>query len=47
LNELLGTTSPEFRAMLPRYAENTVIKLRNFMHTGEYRHDLPGVIPLD
>lgn len=43
LNELLGTASADFREMLPTYAANTFVKLRHFLDTGEFRHDLPGV----
>lgn len=46
LNELLGTASADFQAMLPTYVANAELKLRHFLDTGQYRHDLPGVVPL-
>ena len=46
LNELLGTASADFREMLPQYAANTFVKLRHYLDHGEFRHDLPGVVPL-
>jgi Ser/Thr protein kinase RdoA (MazF antagonist) len=46
LNELVGTASADFREALPAYADNTFVKLRHFLDTGEFRHDLPGVVPL-
>ena len=32
--------------MLPRYLANTVVKLRAYLDTGVYRHDVPGVEPI-
>jgi Ser/Thr protein kinase RdoA (MazF antagonist) len=46
LNELLGTSSADFRDMLPTYAANTFVKLRHYLDHGEFRHDLPGVVRL-
>lgn len=43
LNDVLVNTTAEIRAMQPRYVRNSVLKLRHFLETGEYRHDLPGV----
>jgi Ser/Thr protein kinase RdoA (MazF antagonist) len=43
LNDLLVTENAEMQAVLPRYAANTEIKLRHYLDTGEFRHDLPGV----
>jgi Ser/Thr protein kinase RdoA (MazF antagonist) len=46
LNDLLVTENAEMRAVLPRYAANTEVKLRHYLHAGEFRHDLPGVVKL-
>jgi len=46
VDEVLSTKSADFVAMLPRYLENSVIKQRHFLDTGEWRHDLPGIVPL-
>ena len=46
LNDVVVTTVPEWRAMLPRYLANTVVKLRAYLDTGVYRHDVPGVEPI-
>jgi Ser/Thr protein kinase RdoA (MazF antagonist) len=46
LNDLLVTETAEFRAILPRYAANTALKLQHYLDAGEWRHDLPGVVPL-
>jgi Ser/Thr protein kinase RdoA (MazF antagonist) len=47
LNDLLTTLHSEHRALLPRYIANTEIKLRAFLDTGIYRHDVDGVVPLE
>ena len=44
LNDLFSTTTAEIRALLPRYLPNTVTKLRHFLESGTYRHDLPGLL---
>jgi Ser/Thr protein kinase RdoA (MazF antagonist) len=46
VDELLRTQSADFAAMLPRYMENSLIKQRHFLDTGQWRHDLPGVVSL-
>lgn len=46
LNELCGTQTADFRAFLPAFLDNTVLKLRAFLDTGVYRHDTPGVVPI-
>lgn len=46
LDELLGTESADFRAQLPTYVANTVLKQRRFLRTGVFRHDVKGVVPL-
>jgi Ser/Thr protein kinase RdoA (MazF antagonist) len=46
LNDLLVTTNAEHRAIIPNFIRNTVVKLRNFLDTGMYRHDLDGLLPL-
>lgn len=47
LNDLLVTTNAEHRAIIPNFTRNTVRKLRNFLDTGVYRHDLEGLLPLN
>jgi len=45
LNDLLVTTNAEHRAIIPNFTHNTVVKLRNFLDTGVYRHDLDASWP--
>jgi Ser/Thr protein kinase RdoA (MazF antagonist) len=47
LNDLLATTNAEHRELVPRYAKNTVLKIRNWLDTGTFRHDVEGLLPLD
>lgn len=47
LNSLLDHTAPDLQAMLPRYTANSVAKLRAYLDTGIYRHDIDGLIPAD
>ena len=47
LNDLLATTNAEHRQLVPRYAANTVLKIRHWLDAGEFRHDVDGVQPLD
>ena len=47
LNDVVTTTNAEFLAMLPRYVPNSITKLRAYLDTGVYRHDVPGLIPAD
>jgi len=46
VDELLRTQSADFAALLPRFLDNSVIKQRHFLDTGQWRHDLPGVVAL-
>jgi Ser/Thr protein kinase RdoA (MazF antagonist) len=46
VDEVLRTNSADFVAMLPRFLENSAIKQRHFLDTGQWRHDLPGVVLL-
>jgi Ser/Thr protein kinase RdoA (MazF antagonist) len=46
LNDLLTTTNTEHRELVPRYAKNTVLKIRNWLDSGTFRHDIDGVLPL-
>ncbi len=46
LNDVLVTTNAEHRKIIPNFTRNTVTKLRNFLDTGVYRHDLEGLLPL-
>ena len=45
LNDLLVNTTAELTALLPRYVPNSVTKLRNFLETGVFKHDVAGLIP--
>ena len=47
LNDLLTTLHSGHRGLLPRFISNTEIKLRSFLDTGVYRHDVDGVVPLE
>ncbi len=44
VNDVLTITTADVRAMAPRYVANTVTKLRAYLDTGVYRHDVPGLI---
>ncbi|MDO8364936.1 MAG: phosphotransferase [Actinomycetota bacterium] len=44
LNDVITTSNAEFIAMLPRYVPNSMTKLRHYLTTGAYRHDVPGLI---
>jgi Ser/Thr protein kinase RdoA (MazF antagonist) len=46
LNELFGTETADFRDALPTYVANSVLKLRAYLDSGVYRHDVLGVQPL-
>lgn len=46
VDELLSTESADFIAVLPTYMANSELKLRHFLTTGTYRHDLEGVVDL-
>ncbi len=45
LNDVVTTTNAEFLAILPRYVPNSIVKLRAYLETGVFRHDVPGLIP--
>lgn len=45
LNDVVATNNAEFIEMLPRYVPNSLTKLRAYMSTGVFRHDVPGLIP--
>ena len=44
LNELFTATTAGFRAWLPCYAHNSMVKLRHWLDTGVYRHEVPGLL---
>jgi Ser/Thr protein kinase RdoA (MazF antagonist) len=46
IHDVLTTESAEIAAILPQFLANSDIRQRHFLDTGEFRHDLPGVIPL-
>ncbi len=45
LNDLLVNTTAELTALLPRYVPNSITKLRSFLETGVFKHDVAGLIP--
>jgi Ser/Thr protein kinase RdoA (MazF antagonist) len=45
LNDVITTTNAEFLEMLPRYVPNSITKLRAYLDSGVYRHDVPGLLP--
>ena len=45
LNDLVTTANAEFIEMLPRYLPNAITKLRAYLATGVFRHQVPGLIP--
>jgi len=47
LNDIVTTTNAEFLALLPRYVPNSITKLRAYLDTGVFRHEVPGLIPAD
>lgn len=44
LNDVLVNNTANIQAMMPRYLLNSLTKLRHFLDTGEFRHDLPGLL---
>jgi Ser/Thr protein kinase RdoA (MazF antagonist) len=44
LSDLAGTTTRELQDFIPRYTSNSLIKLRAFVSTGVYHHDVEGVL---
>ncbi|WP_221088057.1 phosphotransferase enzyme family protein [Deinococcus aquaedulcis] len=44
LNDLLVNTNAELQAILPRYVPNSVTKLRAYLDSGVFRHDVPGLL---
>ena len=46
LNDLLTTLHSGHRGLLPRFIANTEVKLRAYLDSGVYRHDVDGVVPL-
>ena len=45
LNDLLVNTTAELTALLPRYVPNSITKLRRYLETGVFKHDIAGLIP--
>ena len=46
INDVMGGAGSADRDFAEVYARNTVTKLRAFLETGEYRHDVPGLLPI-
>ena len=42
LSEVAGWVTAKFQAVLPTYAANTVRRLKNFLETGRYSHNVPA-----
>jgi Ser/Thr protein kinase RdoA (MazF antagonist) len=47
VNDVLRITTAAVRAAAGRYLANSAVKLRAYLDTGTYRHDVPGVQPID
>jgi Ser/Thr protein kinase RdoA (MazF antagonist) len=45
LNDVITTTNAVFLAILTRYIPNAITKLRHYLDTGAFRHEVPGLIP--
>lgn len=43
LNDALTITTADLREMIPRYSRNSVVKLRQWLDTGVYRHEVSGL----
>lgn len=43
LNDVLTIATADLREMIPRYARNSVVKLRHWLDTGVYRHEVSGL----
>ncbi|MDP2292196.1 MAG: phosphotransferase [Actinomycetota bacterium] len=46
LNDIVTTTNAEFLAILDRYVPRSITKLRAYLDTGVFRHDVPGLVPI-
>lgn len=46
VNDLFATLTAELRDLLPRYLAASVVKLRHFLDTGVFRHDVEGIVPV-
>ena len=44
LNDTVTVNAAWVRDLLPRYVPNTITKLRSYLDTGVYRHDVDGLI---
>lgn len=42
LNDMVETANADFRALLPTYLPSTITKLRNYLDTGVYQHEVNG-----
>lgn len=43
MNDVLASTTASVRDFTPRYLRNSVTKLRHYLETGSYRHDIEGL----
>lgn len=43
LDDLIEQSNADFRVMVPTYVANTTLRLRNWLDTGRFRRDVPGV----
>jgi Ser/Thr protein kinase RdoA (MazF antagonist) len=46
-NDVVRISNAKVRAAAATYLGNTALKLRAYLDTGTYRHDVPGVQPID
>lgn len=47
LNDVLDINTRQIRDIAPRFLANTVLRMRAYLDAGEYRSDVPGVLPID
>src|SRR6478752_2634801 len=43
VNDVIEQPNADLRAIVPRYVANSVLRLRNWLETGQYRRDVPGL----
>lgn len=46
LNDVLSSEHAGIIEIKPAYMANSITKLRSFLDTGRYRHDVPGLVPI-
>lgn len=46
IDEMLANENAELAGLMPRFMANSEVRMRHFLATGEFRHDIEGVVPL-